>query len=95
MRPQSVSDTAALNAPLPSGSLHTRAFLRARIIGLTARARRLSRIDYASVGIRPQDLPYVPSVAHFRAANERLALIDREIVRHLGALQRRWPHAGP
>jgi hypothetical protein len=95
MRANSVSDTAALNASLPRGSLHTRAFLRARIIGLTARARRLSRIDYASVGIRPQDLPYVPSVAHFRAANERLALIDRDIVRHLGALQRRWPHAGP
>ena len=56
-----------------------KAFLRGRIIGLAARARRLARIDYASVGIRPQDLPYVPSPDHFRAANQRLAAIAERI----------------
>jgi hypothetical protein len=48
--------------------IEVRAFLRERIIGLNARARRLSRIDYDSVGIRPQDLPFVPSPDHFKAA---------------------------
>jgi hypothetical protein len=70
-------------------------FLRARIIGLSARARRLARIDYASVGVRPQDLPYAPTPAHFNAANARLASIDREIVRRLRTVQRIWPAAGP
>ena len=59
--------------------MEARTFLRARIIGLAARARRLGRIDYHSVGIRPQDLPYAPSPEHFQAANARLASIDREI----------------
>jgi hypothetical protein len=72
-----------------------RHFLRARIIGLAARARRLARIDYASVGIRPQDLPYVPSPAHFKAANDRLAAIDREIVARLSTVQRDWLRTGP
>jgi hypothetical protein len=67
-----------------------KAFLRGRIIGLAARARRLARIDYASVGIRPQDLPYVPSPDHFRAANQRLAAIDRDIARRMRLLLRTW-----
>ncbi|MEI9983699.1 MAG: hypothetical protein WDN69_11150 [Aliidongia sp.] len=70
-----------------------RPFLRARILGLAARARRLARIDYNSVGIRPQDLPYVPSPAHFTAANQRLATIDRQIARRLRVVQREWAHS--
>jgi hypothetical protein len=75
--------------------MDVRAFLRARILGLAARARRLARIDYDSVGIRPQDLPYVPSPEHFKAANERLASIDREISRRLRVVEREWTHLPP
>ena len=63
--------------------METRSFLRSKILSLAARARRLARVDYASVGIRPQDLPYAPSPAHFRTANKRLAEIDREIAKRL------------
>jgi hypothetical protein len=76
-------------------STEVRAFLRARIIGLAARARRLGRIDYASVGIRRQDLPYVPSPDHFKAANDRLASIDREIARRMRMVSRRWKNTAP
>jgi hypothetical protein len=68
--------------------MSAREFLRAKIRSLAARARRLQRVDYASVGIRPQDMPYVPSPEHFRVANARLNRIDREIVRRLGILDR-------
>jgi hypothetical protein len=78
----------------PHSVTEARTFLRARIIALAARARRLARIDYASVGIRPQDLPYAPSPAHFQAANDRLASIDRDIARRLETLEREWTHAG-
>ena len=72
-------------------AMEAREFLRARIVGLAARARRLARIDYESVGIRPQDLPYAPSPAHFKAANERLAAIDSEVARRLAACSgRAW-----
>jgi hypothetical protein len=81
MKPQSVSGT--------------RAFLHARISGLVARARRLARIDYDSVGIRPQDLPFAPSPEHFRAANERLAQIDRDVAHRLHRLESAWPNATP
>jgi hypothetical protein len=73
--------------------MEARAFLRTRVVALAARARRLSVIDYASVGIRPQDLPYAPSPAHFKAANDRLASIDRQIVRRLAVTERTWSHA--
>jgi hypothetical protein len=78
----------------PHSVMDARTFLRARIIGLAARARRLARINYDSVGIRPQDLPYAPSPAHFQAANDRLASIDKEIARRLETVEREWPHAG-
>jgi hypothetical protein len=68
-------------------------FLRARIIGLAARARRLRWIDYDSVGIRPQDLVYAPSPAHFQAANARLASIDKAIARRLETVKREAPRA--
>jgi len=73
--------------------MEARAFLRAKILSLAARARRLAQVYYASVGIRPQDLPYAPSPAHFQAANDRLAAIDGEIERRLRALQQTWEHA--
>lgn len=65
-----------------------RDFLRHRILGLRARARRLARITPRDVGLRPQDLAYAPSVAHFEAANQRLEAIDVEISRRLADLQR-------
>lgn len=74
--------------------MDTRLFLHAKILALVARARRLARIDYAAVGIRPQDLPYAPSPEHFRAANQRLAKIDQEIRRRLEHVQARWETAG-
>jgi hypothetical protein len=88
-----VSGTRAAVAALDS-VIEARTFLRARIIGLAARARRLARIDYASVGIRPQDLPYAPSPAHFQAANDRLASIDKDIARRLETVERGWTHTG-
>lgn len=75
--------------------LEVSAFLRERIIGLTARARRLSRIDYDSVGIRPQDLPFAPSPDHFKAANDRLTSIDHEIARRVRTVQREWTSTRP
>ncbi len=70
-----------------------RAFLQTKILDLAARARRLTKVDYASVGIRPQDIPYAPSPDHFRAANQRLAHIDRQIQRRLKHLQSTWATA--
>ena len=74
--------------------MDTRLFLHAKILALAARARRLARIDYAAVGIRPQDLPYAPSPEHFRAANQRLAKIDQEVQHRLEQVQERWETAG-
>lgn len=68
----------------------TRLFLRTKIRALAARARRLARIDGEGVGIRPQDGPYAPSAAHFRAANQRLATIDRQIAQRLARLEAGW-----
>jgi hypothetical protein len=51
----------------------TRVFLGSKVRALAARARLLSDLTPTRVGIRPQDLPYAPSVAHFRAANRRFA----------------------
>lgn len=69
-------------------AMDTRAFLRAKLIGLAARLRRLNRIDKAFVGLRPQDMPYAPSSAHFDAANARLGRIEQEIRRRFGDLTR-------
>ncbi|PTL81460.1 hypothetical protein [Vitiosangium sp. GDMCC 1.1324] len=56
-------------------------FLRAKIRNIAFRAGRLCSLTPREVGIRPQDVPYAPSAAHFAAANERLGEIDRS-VRH-------------
>lgn len=70
-----------------------RAFLQTKIVALAARARRLTHMDYDSVGIRPQDMPFAPSPAHFQAANQRLAAIHRQIERRFEHLQRTWQSA--
>jgi hypothetical protein len=70
--------------------MEVRLFLHTKILGLAARARRLARVDYASVGIRPQDLPHAPSPEHFRAANRRLATIDQQVQRRLEHVQQTW-----
>lgn len=64
-----------------------RDFLDAKVRSLAARARRLSRLTHQTVGIRTGDLPYTPSAAHFRAANQRLAQVDRELRVGLGRLR--------
>ena len=73
------------------------AFLDTKIRSLAARARRLARFDRHSVGIRPEDVPYSPSPAHFAAANARLVEIDRHVRRQLGTLSGalRRPEQGP
>lgn len=71
----------------------TRRFLATKIKALAARARRLAQIDAESVGIRPQDRPYAPSQAHFKAANRRLAAIDQQIAQRLSHLQQLWQTA--
>jgi hypothetical protein len=63
-----------------------RDFLDAKVRNLSARARRLAKLDHESVGIRPQDVPYTPSDGHFAAANSRLLEIDREVRAQLGRL---------
>jgi hypothetical protein len=69
-------------------------FLEAKVRSLLARARRLSRLTPASVGIRPQDVPYAPSPGHFAAANARLAEIDRDVSRRLAPLAAHLRSAG-
>lgn len=71
----------------------TRTFLRAKVLGLGARLRRLARIDNAFVGLRPQDMPYAPSRAHFTAANARLAAIESNVERRYQDLLGSWARA--
>ena len=73
--------------------MSAQAFLRAKLIALAARTERLARMDYGSVGIRPQDVPYAPSPAHFQTANQRLAAIHQQIRRRLQQLERTWTRA--
>jgi hypothetical protein len=73
--------------------MEVRMFLRARILDLAGRLRRLARMSHASVGIRPQDLPYAPSAAHFQAANQRLAKIDGQVQRRFQQLSGTWSSA--
>ena len=68
----------------------TRHFLQAKVAALAARMSRLSRIDNAFVGLRPQDMPYAPTPAHFRAANSRLAVVEQRIRTRFAELRQRW-----
>jgi hypothetical protein len=74
-----------------------RQFLTAKVRALSARARRLARLTHQTVGIRPGDLPYTPSAAHFQEANVRLAEIDRDVRAGLDRLDAamRAPQAAP
>lgn len=73
--------------------MDVRAFLHTKILTLAARAGRLSKICPTTVGIRSQDRPYAPSPDHFRAANQRLTKIDREVMKRLNHLQQTWTKA--
>lgn len=70
-------------------------FLATKFVALNARARRLTSLTPRQVGLRPQDVPYSPSPAHFAAANRRLAKIDRAILARIAALSQQWPPASP
>jgi hypothetical protein len=70
------------------------AFLDSKIRSLAARARRLATFNRQSVGIRPEDVPYTPSPAHFAAANTRLGQIDRHVRTQLSALARELRRPG-
>jgi hypothetical protein len=70
--------------------LLTRAFLKAKVLGLAARLPRLARIDAEVLGLRAKDLPYVPTPTHFAAANRRLATIERNIRRRFEHLAATW-----
>jgi len=73
--------------------MNVRTFLKHKIQTLAARAGRLAKITPNTVGIRPQDRPYAPSEDHFKAANQRLTKIDREVVKRLAQVQNRWQTA--
>jgi hypothetical protein len=73
--------------------MKARLFLRTRILDLAGRLRRLARMNHANVGIRPQDLPYAPSAAHFQAANQRLSKIDGQVQRRFQQLLGTWSSA--
>jgi hypothetical protein len=47
-------------------------------------------MDHASVGIRPQDIPYTPSARHFQAANQRLAKIQAQVNDRLQQARANW-----
>jgi hypothetical protein len=61
-------------------------FLATKARMLASRATRLVALTPKAVGLRAQDLAYAPSKAHFRAANRRLAEIDRMTRQRLVAL---------
>ncbi|MGQ0501752.1 MAG: hypothetical protein ACT4P0_03940 [Panacagrimonas sp.] len=73
--------------------MSARAFLRTKMLGLSARLRRLSRVEHGFVGLRPQDLRFAPSRAHFDAANARLAGIEQQALARFARLERSWQRA--
>jgi hypothetical protein len=70
-----------------------RRFLDTKLRALKARAQRLNRLSPRRIGLRPEDLPYAPSRAHFHAANRRLARIGDSIERQVALIERHWPPA--
>ena len=70
-------------------------FLYTKIRALTARARRLTDLTPATVGVRPQDRPFAPSRKHFEAARERLKKIDGAIAGRLRFLHSNWKDHEP
>jgi hypothetical protein len=75
--------------------MDVRRFLQAKVSGLRARLTRLARVDNAFVGLRPQDMRYAPSPQHFRAANERLAAVERRIRTRFEELERQRGKQSP
>ena len=71
--------------------MDARRFLQAKIRGLSARLHRLSRVDNAFVGLRPQDMPYAPSARHFQAANARLAAVEERIRERFAQVRQAGP----
>ena len=71
----------------------TKRFLDTKLAALKARARRLTRLTPRRIGLRPEDLPYAPSRAHFHAANKRLASIGNTINGQILTIERNWPPA--
>ncbi len=66
-----------------------RDFLHTKVQALKSRARRLSKLTPHRVGLRTEDIPFAPSLAHFRAVNNRLQVIDRSIQQRLRKLDTR------
>ena len=64
-----------------------RQFLHTKILGLSARLKRLARIDNEVLGLRAIDLPYAASAPHRRAANQHLARIEQTIRRRYDELR--------
>jgi hypothetical protein len=77
-----------------SGST-TALFLEAKKRALVGRATRLARLTPRRVGLRPQDMPYAPTSAHFAAANRRLAEINASIATRFARLSDSWRHLDP
>ncbi|WP_349263412.1 hypothetical protein [Steroidobacter sp.] len=75
--------------------MDVRRFIRTKINGMRARLSRLSRIDNAFVGLRPQDMPYAPSAAHFRAANARLEAVEQAARRRFAQLEAESNNSAP
>ena len=71
----------------------TKRFLDTKLTALKARGRRLTRLTPRRIGLRPEDLPYALSRAHFHAANKRLASIGDTINREILTIERNWPPA--
>lgn len=86
---------AARPRPGPGRAEIVRRFFKVKTRGLKSRARRLAALTPESVGYRAEDLPFVPSRAHFRAANRRLAEIDRMTMRRLAEYARQDPDGDP
>jgi hypothetical protein len=74
--------------------LELRRFLGAKLRSLTTRSRRMAQLDPRSVGIRPEDRPYVPSQAHFDAANARLAEIDKDVRASVASMRSAFARRG-
>jgi len=75
-------------ARVPRHREEVRRFLAVKARGVKSRAHRLASLTPRDVGYRPKDLPYAPSAGHFRAANERLARIDRAVRERLAEFER-------
>lgn len=73
----------------------TRRFLATKVTALVARSGRLNSLTPSRVGLRPQDAPYSPTGAHFRAANQRLRKIRTGIERRRILLERNWRRSSP